>query len=133
MSKTKRKTRGRSSADTVIIAALAAGRTQKEAAEAAGVTDRTVRARLERPDFRAAVARQRAATLERAAGALAALIDEAAATLREVMADEEAPATARVHAARTVLQLGRELHERATFEERLAALEEAAARAERAA
>lgn len=129
MSGNERTARGRSGADAALIAALAAGRTQAEAAELAGVSERTVRRRLEGAPFRRAVARQRAASLERAAGVLAAMIDEAAATLRAVMADPDAPASSRVAAARTVLLLGQDLHERAGLEERIAALEEAAERA----
>ena len=44
--------RGRKSADSVLIVALAAGRTVGEAAEEAGVSPRTVHRRLDDPEFR---------------------------------------------------------------------------------
>lgn len=75
------------------------------------------------PAFRAEVDALRSDMLARAVGRMAGLVDEAAETLRDVMRDPDAPAGARVSAARAVLQLGADLRERLELTERVEALE----------
>ena len=58
---------GRKNGDPVLAAALASGGTWKEAAEAAGVSERTVGRRLKDPAFRGTVSRLREEIFSRAA------------------------------------------------------------------
>lgn len=109
--------------DATLLAALAAGQSYEDAAEAAGVSKRTARRRMTEPAFRAEVDALRSDMLARAVGRMAGLVDEAAETLRDVMRDPDAPAGARVSAARAVLQLGADLRERLELAERVQALE----------
>lgn len=111
--------------DPELVAALAAGQSYADAAAAAGVSKRTARRRMTESDFRAEVDALRADMFARAVGRMAGLVDEAAETLRDVMRDPEAPAGARVSAARAVLQLGADLRERLELVERIEALEAA--------
>ncbi len=77
--------RGRRNADAAIIAALAAGKTQEQAATMAGVAVRTVARRVTEPDFRHEVLAARAALIERATGRLAASTTQAADALVELL------------------------------------------------
>jgi hypothetical protein len=61
----------RHDADEILAAALAAGRTMASAAEAAGVCTKTVRRRLDDPDFRSQVADLKRETTGRAVALLA--------------------------------------------------------------
>ena len=73
--------RGRSGSDSALIAALAGGATHEAAAQQAGVGERTVRRRLEDPDFARRVDEARAALLEQAMAQLSRAATGAATTL----------------------------------------------------
>lgn len=87
------------------IAALLASPSIGQAASAVGVGERTLFRWLQDSDFQAAYRAARADALTQATARLTQAAGEAIDTLREVMGDTEAPASARVSAARTVLEL----------------------------
>jgi hypothetical protein len=106
------------------IAALCEEPTTRAAARKARVGEKTLWRWLNDPAFAAAYQRARSRLLEDTLVALQAAGIEAIETLREVMAAKSGPASARVSAARCVLEMalrGREIIE---VEERLRALED---------
>jgi hypothetical protein len=87
-----------------LVLAIAAGASTAEAAERAGMAERTARRHLARPDVRAEVAQARERLLDAAVGALADSAVEAVKVLRELMRDRESPPQVRAGAARTLLE-----------------------------
>lgn len=83
--------------------ALLAGATQRQAAQTAGVSDRTLRAWQRDPRFELALRRARGQLWAGIAAELIAGAREASAFLDTVLQDESAPALARVAAARVGL------------------------------
>lgn len=79
----------RSATDDAIALALARGLTQVEAGEAAGVSDRTVRTRLQDPAFVALVRQLRSRLLDRAVGKLAGQLDRGIDRLGELLDDPD--------------------------------------------
>ena len=118
----------RNGADSTLMVALASGQPVRQAAESADVSERTVYRRLQDEAFRMSLARERARLIEEAVGRLAYGMTTAADTLAEIAADTGAPASARVSAARAVLELGQRLRGELDLERRLEQLEEAAHR-----
>jgi hypothetical protein len=116
---------GRKNADGSLLVALAAGQTAREAAETAGVAERTVFRRLANPAFRQRAAELRADMMQRALGRLADGMAEAAAALRKLLASGSD--AVKLAAARAILEFGPRLRETVEFEERLRALEQGAA------
>jgi hypothetical protein len=112
---------GRKKGDSPLLLALAAGRTVREAAELAGVGERTVTRRLADPDFRRQVAEARSAMMDRALGKLADATSDAVATLKDLL--DAASETARLGAAKSILELSTKLRETVELEQRIAALE----------
>ncbi len=113
--------RGRRNADAAIIAALAAGKTQEQAATMAGVAVRTVARRVTEPDFRHEVLAARAALIERATGRLAASTTQAADALVELLADESP--SVRLSAARALLDYAGKYMETGDVTERISRIE----------
>jgi hypothetical protein len=93
----------REAKDQVIAAVLAAGQSQARAAEAAGVTERTVQRRMADPAFRARVDDARGDLLGRTLDVLGAGALEAAVVLRQVVMDGNEASTVRVSASRALL------------------------------
>lgn len=120
--------RGRSSADSLLIAALASGATQREAADRAGVSERTVRRRLSDPEFCAAVEHARREMVAQAVAHLSGTATEAARTLRALLRARSEHA--RLGAARAVLDYLRQHRESVEIEQRLRELEAMAAEVE---
>jgi len=116
--------RGRENADEALIAALASGQTVQDAAKTAGVSARTAHRRLDDPAFARRVTEARSEMVKRAVGQLAEASAEAVTTLRALLRAESE--TARLGAARSILELGSRLRESTELEERLSALEAAA-------
>lgn len=87
------------------IAALLATPTLRLAAEQAGVSESTLRRWLNDATFQRAYQEARRLVVSQATGQLATACAEAVETLRAVMGDPTAPASARVTAARSVLEL----------------------------
>jgi hypothetical protein len=107
-----------------LIGALAAGATVREAAEQAGVEERTAQGRLADADFRRAVSQARGRLFDSALGRLAGLASRAAGIFERLMESDQ-PSVAR-RAAKAVLVLGPRLRESTEFEERISRLEEEA-------
>ena len=107
-----------------LVAALAAGATLVDAARQAGVSERTVRRRLDDPAFCQQVDEARAAMLTQAVARLTAASVAAVETLQTLLAAE--PAFVRLAAARAILDLGLKYREHHDLTERVLALELAA-------
>ena len=110
---------------TRALAALLVSPTISEAANSCGLHERTVRRYLEEPEFRAAYLEARRAAVSQVTAQLQAAGGETVEALRDVMGDKAAPASARVSAARAVLELSYRGLEVEDLERRLAALEHA--------
>lgn len=109
--------------DDLMVAALADGASQREAAVLAGVSDKTVQRRMGRPEFARRVAVARTARVTEHTGRITMMGDTALAVLRDAMCDRHA-IEVRLRAATAVLRHGRELRSNAELEERIAALED---------
>lgn len=112
---------GRKNADGVFMTALAAGATVEQAALTAGIAVRTGFRRLADPGFRQRVAEARAAMMDRSLGMLANATCEAVASLQGLLSAESE--TARLGAAKAVLELAAKFRETVELEQRLQALE----------
>jgi hypothetical protein len=77
----------------------------EKAAARAGISESTLWRWLRIPSFQAAYREAKAQAVGQAIACLQRASSEAVETLREVMQDTAAPATARVSAARTILEL----------------------------
>jgi len=105
------------------VVALAQGRTNRQAATAAGVSTRTIVRWLTAPEFRQEVADARTELLQLAVGRLAAASTKAVDALVDALDNERGQA--RVQAARTLLDACLALRESLDLEQRLATLETA--------
>jgi transposase len=112
---------GRKSADLNLVTVLAAGATIGEAAERTGVSERTIYRRLADLRFRNQIAELRAEMVQRAVGKLADSSVEAVETLHSLLNAESE--SAKLGAARSILELGTKLRESVELEQRLQVLE----------
>jgi hypothetical protein len=113
---------GRVGRDAALIEALARGATHAAAARAAGMSERTVRRRLEDPVFRARVEARRQELFDEAAARIVSAADRAATTLVELLeAESEA---VRLRAAQALLADARATVSLASLESKLTLLEE---------
>jgi hypothetical protein len=117
--------RGRKQADELLLMALACGATVEAAARAAGISKATAFRRLQDPEFSKKLKQAKADMVQRTEGMLTASGMESVKTLMELQ-KPVAPPAVRLGAARSVLELGMKVRERADLEERLAALEQQA-------
>jgi hypothetical protein len=117
-------TRGKRNIDEQLVLALAVGGGVACAARAAGVSERTVRRRMEDAGFREAVRKLRGELLERAVGRLTDLGLRAADQLGELM-DHGKREQTRLGAARATLDFMLRGTEMVAIEQRLQALEDA--------
>ncbi|MBI4320362.1 MAG: hypothetical protein HY675_17875 [Chloroflexi bacterium] len=115
---------GRKNAQATLIACLAAGKRVQEAAEDAGIGERTAYRWLADPAFKRAVDAEKAAMIARATAMLADASTEAVATLRRLLQAQSE--TAQLGAARSMLELGVRLRDSQELEARIVALEELA-------
>jgi hypothetical protein len=113
--------RRRGAADAVLVAALAGGATQADAAAEAGVSERTVRRRLDAPAFRQDLDVARADLVRTSTDRLVAGVGAAIDTLEELMAT--APAYVRVRAATAMLDAAHKWRSTMDLEERIGRLE----------
>jgi len=89
--------------DSLLIPALASGKGVREAAECAGIGERTATRRLSDPAFREEIQRVQTEILERAISSVSGAADDAVKTLRELLkANGE---NVRLGAARALLDL----------------------------
>jgi AcrR family transcriptional regulator len=111
----------RLASDDELILALAAGATVAEAAERAGVGERTVYRRLKDAEFRRAVSEVRGRAFDAAVGKLAGLAAQAVSALERMLQDGSRAEA--VRAAKIILELVPRLRTFTELEERIAALE----------
>lgn len=107
------------------LAALMIHSTRKEAAFAAGITDRTMRSYFKDPEFRAAYRAQCWEIIEDAALQSKRLLCNALAVFEEIMNDREERAAVRVQAADRAAEYATRLTEQADILAELAELREA--------
>jgi phage terminase small subunit len=105
------------------LAALAGARSVRDAAEAAGIGETTAWRYLRDEAVRAELAGQQSAMLQVATRGLAEDLAQARAVLMAVMGNEKASPSARVNAARAVLEHGLRYAELVSLDERITALE----------
>src|SRR5437879_5891418 len=113
---------GRRKGDSALLVALAVGHTVREAAQLAGIAERTATRRTADAEFRRRVAELRGEMVSQALGRLADASVEAAETLRSLLGGNSE--SARLGAAKAILELGNKLRENVELEQRLTALEQ---------
>jgi hypothetical protein len=113
--------RGRRTADDALAVALATGRTVREAAAIAGVSERTATRRAADTAFRRHVAELRREMVQAALGRMTDGMTDAADTLRKLLKAKKE--SVRLGAARAICEKACKLRESAELEERIAALE----------
>jgi hypothetical protein len=119
---------GRRTGDFILLGALAAGATYAEAADQSGVSERTVHRRMADRAFRRRLSEVRGQMLNLAIGRLTDYTLDAVETLHELtQPGQHTMPGVRERAARTILDMADRLRQSAELEERVAALEAAAA------
>jgi hypothetical protein len=113
--------------DGVVAAALASGATLAQAASRGNVSERTVRRRLDNPDFAALVERLTVRVMEEVFDSLTAAARLACITLVELL-DESVPPATRHAASRTILDQLTRFHDAVELEHRVRILESGIAR-----
>ncbi len=108
------------------ISALLHFPTIEEAAKSIGIAEATLSRWLKDPDFRSAYQEARRQTVEQATATLQQLTNSVAKTLKAIVEDDKAPASARVMACRTVLEMAQRGVEVEELTARVEALERAA-------
>ena len=111
--------------DEAILAALLASGSNRAAAKALGVSERTIRSRLQKPDFRERYEDIKNGMIETVSDEIAANLSGAVKTLVEVMTNPENNAAVRSQAAGELLRTALRYFEAGKFERRLTALEAA--------
>ena len=106
------------------LSALITSKSKKEAAQKAGITERTMRRYFENPEFCKRYREAFAQVVQDATRQAQQLLAPALSTLESVMADEDIPAAARVNAAKITLDYAVRLTDQNDLAERLTALED---------
>ena len=106
--------------------ALITGATVKQAAEAAGISEKTVRRWLDEPAFAAEIAEARRTITNNIMAAVKSKAVQATDVLGEIMSNQKASPYARVQAAKTVLDTAFKAIETAEIIDRIEKLEAAA-------
>lgn len=120
------KTGALSAKQTAVIAALLDSRTVADASEKTGTPARTIYRWLQSDtDFQQALQTAETGMIDEAVRRLLGMQQTALSALQFVMSSRDTPPSARVAAARTVLDAVLKLRELRTVEERLTALEQA--------
>lgn len=112
----------RKRADDALILALVCGATVEMAAQKAGISARTAYRRLEDPSFQQRLNSQRADVVRRTANMLTAAGSEAVRTLLSLLLPTT-PASVRLGAARTILEIAIKYQELTELREHIANLE----------
>lgn len=110
--------------ERIVLALLAAGNV-RAAAQTAGVSERTIRARLKEPDFNKLLTEIKSQAVQAATSALSDSMGEAVAVLRDVMIDTDNAAAVRLQAASEILRQALRFYSLADLEARISALEAA--------
>lgn len=105
------------------LTALLASRTHKEAAGKCGLSEATIWRYLRDPAFAEHYRRARRVVVDQAVYTLQAEASDAAAVLRDVAQDKQAPAAARVAAARVIVGLAFKGLELGDLQDRIVSLE----------
>lgn len=105
------------------LSALLTSKTKLEAAEKAGITDRTMRRYFENPEFCQRYREAFAGVVQDATRRAQQLLEPALSTLQTVMEDEEIPAQAQIAAAKSIIDYSLKLTEQADILEQLRELE----------
>ncbi len=113
----------RTGRDAILASALAGGATHCEAGEAAGVSERTVRRRLEDAAFKELVVSRREQLISRTTDRLTGLTTVAVDTLSALVSSEDTPAAVRLRAAMGILAAHRIWRDAGEMEDRLRLLE----------
>ena len=108
------------------ISALLASKTMGEAAQSAGVGERTLYTWLTLPAFRAALSAAEGELIDQAVRRLLRLQDLSIDTIEAVLGDMDASQAVRLRASQLVLEITLKLREQRDVEQRLSALEQAA-------
>jgi len=93
------------------LVALLTYPTQKAAANAAGISDDTLRRYLRDPDFQAEYRRARDNMISEATAGAQQALSPALSVLKEIVEDKNQSTTARIQAARALLEYGLRLTE----------------------
>jgi hypothetical protein len=107
--------------EPAVALALATGSTIGEAAEAGGVSYKTVQRRISDPEYQARISQQRSEFLARAVGQLSAASTQAVETLVGLL--QAKSEMARLGAAKAILEYGISLAENQDTQRRIATLE----------
>ena len=113
------------------ISALLSQPTLKAAAEVAGIGEKTLWRWLQNQDFQDAFMEVRRQLVQQVVSNIQRSMSKAVNTLLEVMDDPDSPASSKVQAARSIIDVGLKGLELEDFELRLARLEEHLPRATR--
>jgi len=105
------------------VAALLTCPSVPGAAKKAGVAERSLYRWLGRDDFQAAYRKERRKVVSHAVATIQGAMTEAVSTLQTIMRDDEASASAKVSAARVILDLGLKAVEISDLTERVEVLE----------
>ena len=108
--------------ERIVLALLAAGNV-RAAAQTAGVSERTIRARLKEPDFNKLLTEIKSQAVQTTTAALSDSMGEAVAVLRDVMTDTDNAAAVRLQAASEILRQALRFYTLADLEARISALE----------
>ena len=111
------------SSDEILVDQLARGANQIEAGDAAGVSDRTVRRRLEDPQFVSRVRARRSAILDEVNAFIVSSARAAAETIDELRLGAESESV-RLNAALAVIRTSRSIVEVDALGERLSGVEQ---------
>lgn len=103
---------------------LLLGKTQREAGQAVGISDRQARRYMSDPGVRAALRRAQDDALAQVTRRAVAAMTEALDCLGAIVRDGSAAPSARVAAARAILENGLRFNDAVTLAERVAALED---------
>lgn len=109
--------------DEAILGALLATGSNRAAAKALGVSEKTIRSRLQKPDFRERYEDLKNGMVEAVADEIAANLSGAVQTIVEVMKDPNNNASVRSQAAGELLRTALRYFEAGKFERRITALE----------
>lgn len=107
------------------LLALLTNPTKERAAEAAGITSKTLRGYLADPEFQAEYKKAFADLVEDATRKVQQTLEPAVAALREIMEDRSENGQVRVSAARSVLEYGLKMTEQTDILTRIQELEAA--------
>ena len=106
------------------VEALLLGKTQAEAGQAVGVSDRQARRYMFDPTVRATLRAAQDDALAQVTRRAVAVMTDALDKLAEIMRDGNVAPSARVAAARAILENGLRFHDAVTLAERVATLED---------